>query len=239
MSMERNLFKISEGSEPLSKERAELFRKFVAKGLFASKRARPDILPAITFLCTRVKAPNESNWIKTKRMLEFLKTTKGDVLNNYGKITWHLDAAFGVHNDYKSHTGAVMTLGKGSFQSISTKQKVNSQRSTDTELILKDDIISKVMWTKLFMKEQGCNIIENAIYRDNTSAMKMEMNGKTSSGKKTRHLEIKYFYVTDLIKRKEVQVKYCPTDSMIADYMTKPVTGSKFNKFRKIMMNMN
>jgi hypothetical protein len=96
------------------------------------------------------------------------------------------------------------------------------------------DIISKVIWTKLFMKEQGCNIIEKVIYRDNTSAMKMEVKGKSSSGKRTRHLEIKYFYATDLIERKEIEVKYCPTDSMIADYMTKPVTGSKFNKFRKI-----
>ena len=68
--------------------------------------------------------------------------------------------------------------------------------------------------------------------------MKLEMNGKTSSGKRTRHLEIKYFYVTDLIERKEVNIQHCSTDLMIADYMTKPLTGSKFNKFRKIIMNI-
>jgi hypothetical protein len=190
-----------------------------------------------------VKSPNENNWMKLKRMLEFLKTTKQDALtleaNNYGKITWHLDAVFGVHNDYKSHTGAIMTLGKGCFQTISTKQKVNSRSSTEAELISMDDIVSKVIWTKLFMQEQGCKIIENIAYRDNTSAMKMEINGKTSSGKRIRHLEIKYFYVTDLIERKEIKVEYCPTDSMIADYMTKPITGSKFNKFRRIIINID
>jgi hypothetical protein len=69
--------------------------------------------------------------------------------------------------------------------------------------------------------------------------MKMEINGKTSSGKRTRHMEIKYFYVTDLIERKEIKVEYCPTDSMIVDYMTKPITGSKFNKFRRIIMNID
>ena len=97
--------------------------------------------------------------------MEFLRATKKDVLtleaSNYGKITWHLDAAFGVHNDYKSHSGAVMTLGKGCIQSISTKQKVNSRSSTEAELISMDDILSKVIWTKLFMKEQGCKIVEN------------------------------------------------------------------------------
>ena len=68
--------------------------------------------------------------------------------------------------------------------------------------------------------------------------MKLEMNGKMSSGKRTRHLEIKYFYVTDLIKRKEIDMKYCPTDLMLADYMTKPLSGSKFHQFRKKIMNI-
>ena len=168
--------------------------------------------------------------MKLKRMLEFLKTTKQDVLtsNNYGNITWHSDAAFGVHNNYKSHTGALMTLGKGCIQSILTKLKVNSRSSTEAELISMDDILSKVIWTKLCMKEQGCKIVENTACRENTSAVKREINGKTSSGKRTKHLEIKYFYVTDLIERKEIGVKYCPTNSMVADYMTKPITGAKF-----------
>ena len=148
--------------------------------------------------------------------------------------------AFGCsNNDYTSHTGAVMTLGKGCIHTISTKQKVNSRSSTEAELMSMDDILSKVIWTKLFMKEQGCKIVENTVYRDNTSAMKMEINGKTSSGKRTRHLEIKYFYITDLIERKEIEVKYCPTDSMVAEYMTKPITGVKFRKLRKIILNMD
>jgi hypothetical protein len=58
----------------------------------------------------------------------------------------------------KRHTGAVMMLGKGSTQSISTKQKVNLRNATEAELISMDDILLKVQWTKLFMQEQGCNI---------------------------------------------------------------------------------
>jgi hypothetical protein len=80
-------------------------------------------------------------------------------------------------------SGAVMTLGKGCIHTISTKQKVNSRSSTEAELISMDDIFSEVIWTKLFMKEQGCKIVEKTVYRDCTNAMKMEINGKTSSGK--------------------------------------------------------
>jgi hypothetical protein len=75
---------------------------------------------------------NQSKMTKCKRLDEIKtddRSTKQDALtleaNNYGMITWHLDAAFGVHNDYKSHTGAVMTLGKGCIQLILTNQNVN------------------------------------------------------------------------------------------------------------------
>ncbi len=58
-----------------------------------------------------------------------------------------------------------------------------------------------------------------------------------SSGKHTRDFNIKYFYITDLFERKEVQIKYCPSDAMLADYMTKPLVGTKFIHFRQQVMN--
>ena len=94
------------------------------------------------------------------------------------------------------------------------------------------------MWTKLFLEAKGFAIKENIIHRGNQSTMKLEQNGKTSSGKRTRHFNNKYFYVTCLIENNEVTIKYCPTDDMIADYMTKPLTGAKFTKFRKLIMNL-
>ena len=66
------------------------------------------------------------------------------------------------------------------------------------------------------------------IYRDNQSSMKMELNGKSSSGKRTRHFNIKYYYITDIIERKFAQIEYFPTNTMLADYMIKPIVGKKF-----------
>jgi Reverse transcriptase (RNA-dependent DNA polymerase) len=237
-----NLFKEDTNSALISKDDAEQFHKFVAKALFASKRARPDILPAIAYLCTRVKSPNQNDWIKLKKLMSFLMETQNDVLTltfeDGGKIKWYLDAAFAVHKDLRSHTGAVMSLGKGAIQSVSTKQKVNTRSSTEAELVSMDDILSKVLWTKLFLESQGYKSKQNIIFRDNQSSMKLEENGKTSSGKRTRHFEIKYFYITDLIERKQVSIEYCSTNSMVADYMTKPLTGAKFKELRKVIMNL-
>jgi hypothetical protein len=237
-----NLTTVDATSPNLSKDKAEMFHTFVAKGLFVCKRARQDIQPAVAFMTTRVREPNEGDWWKLKRMIGFLKETKDDVLtleaDSNGVITWHVDASFAVHEDFKSHTGATMSLGSGVIQSLSVKQKVNTRSSTEAELVSLDDVIAKVLWTRLFLEAQGYKIKQNVIFRDNQSSMKLEQNGKTSSGKRTRHFNIKYFYITDLIKNGEVTIEYCPTDAMLADYMTKPLTGAKFVMFRKRIMNL-
>ena len=67
--------------------------------------------------------------------------------------------------------------------------------------------------------------------------MKLQNNGKSRSVNITRHYNIKYFYVADLIERDEVQVIYCPTDNMLGESMNKPLVGSKFVKFKYLIMN--
>ena len=70
------------------------------------------------------------------------------------------------------------------------------------------------------------------------STMKLETNGKASAGKRSRHLNIRYFFMTDQIEKKRVCIKYCLTAEMVADYMTKPLVGKKFQNFYKISMNL-
>ena len=69
--------------------------------------------------------------------------------------------------------------------------------------------------------------------------MKLENNGKLSSGKRTRHINICYFFITDRIKSGEAAVKYCPTEMMIGDFYTKPLQGSLFKVFRDLILNIN
>ncbi len=133
------MIKINTNSPALPKNKAELFHTFVAKDLFHSKRARQEIQPAIAFLATRIKNPTESDWNKMKKVMGFLQDTKDEVMTlemgDNKSIEWYVDASFAVHQDCRSHTGAVMTLGKGSVQSISTKQKISTRSSTEAELV--------------------------------------------------------------------------------------------------------
>ena len=153
-----NLFDVGD-DEPLDKARMEEFHTTVAKGLFVSKQARPDIQPTIVGLCTRVTKPNETDWRKLIHLIKYLNGTRRKILtlsaDTLNVIKWHVDASFAVHPDFKSHTGAVMTFGEGAVQSMSRKQKINTSSSTHTELVAADDAVVMILWTKMFLEAQG------------------------------------------------------------------------------------
>jgi hypothetical protein len=153
-------------------------------------------------------------------------------------IKWYVDASFAVHPDYKSHTGATMLYGdgNGAVQSISRKQKLNTRNSTESELVGVYDVSVMILWTKLFLEEQGYDINSNILYQDNKSAILLETNGKKSSGRRTRALNIRYFFLTDQFKKGNVTIVYCPADDMVGDFHTKPLQGEKFRKFQKAIL---
>ena len=66
----------------------------------------------------------------------------------------------------------------------------------------------------------------------------MGENGKMSTEKMTKNINIRYFFCTDRIMKGELSVKYCPTLDMIADYFTKPLQGSLFRKLRDLVMGI-
>ena len=76
------------------------------------------------------------------------------------------------------------------------------------------------------------------MFQDNQSAILLKNNGKKSSSKRTRHINIRYYFITDRIKNDELEIEYCPIDDMVTDYFTKPHQGKKFLQFRKTIMNL-
>ena len=129
-----------------------------------------------------------------------------------------------------------MTYGSGAVQSVSRKQKLNTRSSTESELVGADDVSIPILWTKLFMEAQGYAIKKNILGQDNKSTILLETNGKKSSSKRTRAFNIRYFFLTDQIERGNLSIAYCPTADMIGDFMTKPLQGQQFKKFRDMIM---
>ena len=138
-------------------------------------------------------------------------------------MKWWVDASFAVHPDMRGHTGGALTMGKGAILSTSTRQKLNTKSSTESELVGVDDMMSQMLWTRYFVQAQGFTVDECLVYQDNMSSILLAKNGRASSGKRTKHINVRYFFITDRIKKGELEVRYCLTKRIIGDFFTKPL----------------
>ena len=132
-----------------------------------------------------------------------------------------------------------MTFGKGMVDGSAKTQKINTTSSTEAEVVAVYENMPAIMWVRYFLDKQGYPLKPTKLHQDNTSAMLLETNGRASSSKRTRHMNIRYFLVADVAKRQHVTIEYCPTDEMIGDFFTKPLGGAKFRRFRNIIMNIS
>lgn len=230
------LLKVDKKLSHLSKADADHFHRMTAQLLFGCKRARPDIQLTMVFLCTRVKEPTEQDYKKLTRVVRYLRNTVHLPLligwDESGVSMWSVDAAFTVHKDMHSHTGAALTMGKVALLFLLLKQKINTKSFTKAELVRVDDAMNFVVWSKLFfnwkIQNHDNNIKSkalgkaNVLLQENTSAIQLERYGKQLSTKRTRHIKIRYFYIMDKLQDRTVMIiLYCPMKEMVSNYLSK------------------
>ena len=237
------LFNINAESPALNKEDADHYHRLTAKLLYLAPRARPDLLTAVSFLCTRVQCPTQEDWMKLSRTLRYLEKTKDLILtlevDDLCQMHCYVDAAHMLHHDLKGHTGGYTSFGRGAFLAKSKKQRLNSCSSCETELIGTGDYLKQITWARNFMLEQGYKMKPTMLYQDNESTIKLINNGRRSSSSKTKHIDNKYFYTHDKVQKGEIVVRYVPTERMWADGLSKPLQGNPFLLFRHHILNMN
>ena len=99
------------------------FHHIIARILFLCKQGCPDIQTAVAFLTTQLKAPDQDDYKTFQRAVRYIQATKEIMLtldaSNSGEIMWWVDVTFAVHNDMKSNTGGMLSLGKGSIYAMS------------------------------------------------------------------------------------------------------------------------
>merc|ERR1712113_629732 len=122
--------------------------------------------------------------------------------------------SYGVHDDCRSHTGGASSWGWGVVNTKCQKQKLNVKSSTEGEIVGVSDFLPNMIWARMFLEEQGYTIKKNTLYQDNQSSMKIILNGKRSSGTKTKHMDNRFFWIKDRLQSEGIKVEYCPTSKM-------------------------
>jgi hypothetical protein len=151
-------------------------------------------------------------------------------------IVAYIDASHAVHDNHRSHSGSIITLGKGPIYQKSSSQKINTKSSTESEIVALSDNSSQVIWTRNFLLSQGYKVEPAIIYQDNTSTMSLVKNGKSNS-ERTKHISTRFYFIKDRVDNFEIKIEHMRTTEMIADILTKPITGALFLKLRELLMN--
>ena len=232
-----NIFSIDSGGKLI--ENKEGFHTVMAKLLYLSKRVRPDILLAVSFLCTRVNAPNEEDFRKLEKVLGYLSLTKDKALVISGdidpspKVEVFVDASFSTHDDGKGHTGCVIMLNGSMVYSQSRKQKICTKDSTEAEIVaLSDSLVVIESMSKMIEKLFGVDKIIPTVFQDNQSAIKLV--GESIGKPRTKHLTARLACVKEAAK--EWKILFIKTIDMIADVLTKAKRRNEFHKMIAAIM---
>ena len=205
---------------------------------YLAKRVRPDILTAVSWCASRVLNPTEEDEAKLDRVLGYLQATKtnGTILRIGEKVQLraYVDASYAVYPDAKSVSGIVIMLGDAMIYVKSSKQKIVTRSSTESELVAISDSLSQILWTREYMLSSGIVIGPAILYQDNMSTIFLANKGKSTS-ERTRHIKIRYFFIHHYVESKEILIVHMPTADMIADIMTKPLHGALFDKLSAIL----
>ena len=97
-------------------------------------------------------------------------------------------------------------MGTGFPISYSTKWKLSTGSEHNQNIVVVDNFMLSILGTRKFLDTQGYYVTESIIFQDNKSAILMQKNGKSSSGKIAKHINIQYFFVTNRTKKVEVRV---------------------------------
>jgi hypothetical protein len=176
------------------------------------------------------------HWVDAKHVLRYLRGTVGYGLRYASSIDMRLQGYVdsdwaGSTVDRKSTSGCCFSLGSAMVSWCSRKQTFVALSTAEAEYIAVCMAVHEAVWLqKLLAGLFGQMLDPTVIHCDNQSCVKLSENPVSHDSSK--HVEIKFHYIRDMVLRKAVLMQYLPTDEQIADVLTKPLAKSKFEYFR-------
>jgi len=205
------------------------------------ERTRPDLCLALSILQTRMRSPTKLASNRLRRVVSYLESTADlgiYIRPTEMKLYCYCDAGFAVHDERESQSGILFTLGKFGNPILwkSLKQKLVATSSTEAELICIYDGMDYLLWMRRVLEWLGYPQETTVLYQDNTSTITMAHMGRGSSGSRTKHIDIRYFFIKQFIDAKLVEIDHLGTDSMLGDFFASPRQGQDFRRTRDIIM---
>jgi hypothetical protein len=211
------------------------YQSIIGSLLYLMIGTRPDIAFAVTHLSQFSTNPSEDHYKAALHVCRYLTgtrdykityTKRGDKgLVAYTDSDWAADKI-----RRRSVTGFFFKLAGGSITWRSHAQKTVALSSTEAEYMAISDCSRQAIWTKTLIKELGIGIKAIPIYGDNQGSIFIASNAVQES--RTKHIDIRYHYIRELVYAKEVELMFVPGEMNPADMFTKNLQKVKFSQFR-------
>ena len=231
----------------------QLFMEITGTLMYAAISTRLDISHAVHTLASHMQAPTRAHLQDAKRVLRYLARTKDIGLlfggRNEGKpcdsrghggvvvdVCAYADADWANHTgDRKSITGWVAKVNGDAVSWSSKKQRTVALSTCEAELYAEAAAIQEVLWLRGLLKELGLRCqTGSVVHGDNQSTIAVSKNGVRSD--RTKHVDVKYHFITETVDRGDVTLKWVPTTEQQADIFTKALAAPAFEHFRRQLM---
>lgn len=226
----------SESSHPL--ENNTKYRQLIGRLLYLSVNSRPDISASVSILAQKVSQPSIEDWNQLKRVVKYLKATNemklklSDIQSNDLSLFGYADATWADDRiDRKSNSGRIIYFNGGTISWSCNKQSIVATSSCEAEFISISEASKEVKWLRQLLEDLHEEInYPSILFEDNQSCIELVRDHKFSY--KTKHIDTRYKMIRDLVKKMIIECKYCPSEEMVADLLTKPLSAIKHNYLR-------
>ena len=213
------------------------YREIVGSLMYAMVCTRPDIADAVGSVSKYCERHNNEHWIAAKRVVKYLKTTSKYAIkfngNEASELVGYADANWASDPDTrKSTTGYVFLLNGGAVSWNSKRQTTVATSSTEAEYMSLYSAVQEAIWLRRLLKDlkyESSGAIK--IYQDNQGTIALAKNPTFHS--RTKHIDIKYHFAREQVKAGNIELEYLPTNDMVADALTKPLSRKKIEEFAR------
>ena len=211
------------------------YQELIGALMYLCVTTRPDIAFAVSYLSQFNSCYSVNDWNNAKRILRYLKGTKNLslVFKKSVKMKTCLegfaDADWASNSDRKSYTGYLFKYSGNTISWGCYKQSCVALSSTEAEYIALSESCREAVYLSALLLELTCKPCSVILYNDNQSAQRLVSNPVYH--RRTKHIDVRYHYIRNVLEKRNIQIEYLSTDLMIADILTKPLAFIKHSRF--------
>jgi hypothetical protein len=209
------------------------FRSALGSLMYLAVGTRPDIAFAVSTLAQFADNPGWAHWEGVKRIYRYLLGTKKWALTfgtTKNGLVGYTDADGASQEHRRAITGFALLVDGGAILWGSRKQELVTLSTAEAEYVAATHTAKEILWIRRLISEVFRPLEHpTTLYCDNQAAIALTKDGTYHA--RTKHIDIRYHFIRFSVEQGSISFLYCPTDSMVADTLTKALPNIKAKHF--------